>query len=75
MTDYESMWRQTADECQQLREQVERLKGNRKENPTLRDQFAMAALTGLLAYGEKFDVSAYDDAYAFADSMMKAREK
>lgn len=49
-----------------------------KEAPALRDQFAMAALTGMLAE----DYSTTDlnpseiasDAYGYADAMLKARE-
>ncbi len=45
--------------------------------PTLRDQFAMAALTGLLVcpgrkYGANDDAA---DAYALADEMVKARAR
>ncbi len=42
------------------------------ERPTLRDQFAMAALTGLLAKGRSHAV-VVTDAYGFADAMMKER--
>lgn len=48
---------------------------------TLRDQFAMAALTGCLAsFGEMDDPSEYAssiamDAYLLADAMMEVREK
>lgn len=48
---------------------------------TLRDEFAMAALTGLLqsprivAHMEKFDKKASEIAYQIADGMMKARGK
>lgn len=44
------------------------------ERPTLRDQFAMAALTGLLGFGD--DLDPYDAAslsYTIADAMMKER--
>ncbi len=42
----------------------------------LRDEFAMAALTGLLANEDRdADASGYAlDAYMFADAMLKARE-
>lgn len=78
MTDFEEKWRQTADECRQLREQVDRLKGNRKENPTLRDQFAMVALHGMVTRvswpgDEKNDAA--KAAYTYADAMMKHREQ
>lgn len=72
MTDYEAMWHKACEENKFLVDQNERLKGNKKENPTLRDQFAMAALTGLLARGERYDVTT--DAYTIADSMMKERD-
>lgn len=46
---------------------------------TLRDKFAMAALTGLLA-GNEFDglyirARTAEEAYLLADAMMEAREK
>jgi len=48
-------------------------------NKTLRDEFAMAALTGLLAGLESDGHLAHDDAAQFAydraDAMMKEREK
>jgi hypothetical protein len=74
MTDYEAMWKNSVEEVNWLTEQNQRLKGNKRENPTLRDQFAMAALTGILAYGKRFDVSASDDAYSFAEAMMVERD-
>lgn len=40
----------------------------------LRDQFAMAALTGLLAQEYPFDTEISEKAYKFADAMLKARE-
>jgi len=45
------------------------------EQPTLRDRFAMAALTGLII-GDKVHgpVSIVDDAYRVADAMMAARK-
>ncbi len=47
------------------------------ERPTLRDQFAMAALTGLLAAHDPesylSDQGVSDRAYAIADAMMKER--
>lgn len=49
-------------------------------NPKLRDKFAMAALTGMLAANrtpgalEEFDHIA-DKAFKYADSMMKRRTK
>lgn len=48
---------------------------------TLRDEFAMAALTGLLqsprivAHMEKFEKKASEVAYQIADGMMGARDK
>jgi hypothetical protein len=80
MTDYESKWRMTSQENQQLRDMVDRLRGNKRENPTLRDQFAMIALPAViemssLAYNNsQFDYLA-KKAYLIADEMMKAREK
>ena len=75
MTDYEAMWKNSVEEVNWLTEQNQRLKGNKRENPTLRDQFAMAALTGILAYNKRIDVSASADAYSFADAMMAERDK
>jgi hypothetical protein len=40
---------------------------------TLRDFFAAAALTGLLADGDR--ITAVQNAYAFADKMIKERER
>ena len=46
------------------------------EQPTLRDQFAMAALTGMMATNSTNDVMAYvRDAYKMADAMLAAREE
>lgn len=49
--------------------------------PTLRDQFAMAALVGLLSQNARTDESPWNDyediaeeAFGLADVMMKARE-
>ena len=43
--------------------------------PTLRDQFAMAALTGLV-FGRKDNVNTFaEEAYKIADAMLKAREE
>lgn len=47
------------------------------EQPTLRDQFAMAALTGLLStsHGQAESVvDQADTAYRYADAMMEARK-
>lgn len=44
------------------------------DRPTLRDQFAMAALTGLLAHGFAGRSAPATEAYAIADAMMKARK-
>ncbi len=43
------------------------------ERPTLRDQFAMAALTGLLQSGTMPASSAVSKALTIADAMMKER--
>ena len=46
------------------------------ERPTLRDQFAMAALTGLLAdYNGTNWKGMANTSYAIADAMMKERNK
>ena len=46
------------------------------EYKTLRDEFAMAALTGILANpdSDKSDIGASIDAFGYADAMMKARK-
>lgn len=52
-------------------------KDNRPAERTLRDEFAMAALTGLLSYS-KVNIDAVidntNDAYMYADYMMEARK-
>ena len=55
---------------------------NIQSAPTLRDQFAMAALQGLLSHrGNSFPVEHYDCvdfsnvSYELADAMLKARDK
>lgn len=48
-----------------------------QDAPTLRDQFAMAALTGLLCVpiGSQYtNTMAASDAYNYADAMLAARE-
>ena len=43
--------------------------------PTLRDRFAMAALTGLVSRTPRYDYgTAAQSAYRYADAMMKERE-
>lgn len=49
---------------------VEKIKALHREH--LRDKFAMAALTGLLADGDNADPAPV--AYRIADAMLKARE-
>ena len=44
--------------------------------PTLRDQFAMATLTGLITrHGDEGSKAAAEISYRYADAMMKAREE
>ena len=74
MTDYEAKWLNAVEEINWLTKQNERLKGNKRENPTLRDQFAMAALTGLLANNVSTE-KIHDYAYTIADAMMQQRDK
>ena len=45
-----------------------------RSEPTLRDQFAMAALTGILARRPTSREDAAEEAYAYADAMMEARK-
>lgn len=77
MTDYEAKWLNAVEENKWLIEQNQRLQGNKRENPTLRDQFAMAALTGIIPCGFHdmtfAAITAY--AYEYADNMMKERDK
>lgn len=51
-------------------------KGDMTDKPTLRDQFAMAALTGLLARNGVYEVieDVVIDSYRIADGMLKERE-
>jgi hypothetical protein len=45
------------------------------QEPTLRDQFAMAALTGLIfKYGTLHPSLVAEKIYVFADAMMEARK-
>jgi hypothetical protein len=48
-----------------------------KQKKTLRDEFAMAALTGLLADPQNLGTHKYicGDAYDYAEEMMKERRK
>ena len=58
-----------------LRHRNDMLKGSKFENPTLRDQFAMAALTGLLAvlsHKTSAELLAIE-AYEAADYMLEKR--
>lgn len=69
---YKDMWEKTVEENKWLHEQNDRLKGNRNENPTIRDQFAMAALSSITAGGNTPEYIA-EWAYEIADAMMKKR--
>lgn len=64
------------DENEFLRQRNEMLKGIRTENPTLRDQFAMAALPALIADPQSvaYPIGHARLAYEYADVMLKARE-
>jgi hypothetical protein len=62
------------DENEWFRQQNERLKGNRHENPTLRDQFAMAALQALDLKG-LFAKDIAEISYKVADAMLEARKE
>jgi hypothetical protein len=77
MTDYQKMWQETANENIELYKQIDRLKGNSRENPTLRDQFAMASLPGLLAKSGHFVTAVFisESAYKIAEAMMIERNK
>ena len=77
MDEYEAKWHNAVEEINWLTEQNERLKGNKRENPTLRDQFAMVAMTGIIPCGfhdmTSTAIAAY--AYDYADAMMTERNK
>ena len=45
------------------------------EEPTLRDRFAMAALTGLLGYSISTPKVYAQESYEFADAMLEERKK
>lgn len=69
------------DETEKLRERITELEGivNRmsdlmEERVTIRDQFAMAALTGLIA-DDPIIASDVPEAYRYADAMMEARKQ
>lgn len=46
-----------------------------KQEKTLRDEFAMAALTGFIARGQGSVEEIAEGSYIMADALMKAREK
>ena len=73
MTDYEEKWRAACADVAYYSEQCERLRGSKFENPTLRDQFAMAALTGMMAANWDRDRVA-KISYEVADYMLKVRD-
>lgn len=73
----------TEDELQHMKQTLHdvcgvtlRLQIDMQAKADLRDEFAMAALTGLLQQGyDKFDPSEWSNqAYAYADAMMEARK-
>lgn len=57
-----------------IREQIAKAKRISPEKATLRDQFAMVALTGILVDNEVGLNATVILAFAFADAMLKARE-
>jgi hypothetical protein len=61
---------------QMLEDEVCSLQRQLRETATLRDQFAMAALTGLLANPDaaKYSKDRTEVAYELADGMLKERE-
>jgi len=73
MVDYKSMWESAYDENKFLRHNIERMRGTKTENPTLRDQFAMAALPAMMSHVGWEHWAEYS--YEVADMMMEAREK
>jgi len=69
------LWAERSTE-QMLEDEVCSLQRQLREIATLRDQFAMAALTGLLANPDaaKYSNDRTEVAYELADAMLKARE-
>ncbi len=76
MDNYKAMWEREVENNAWITAQNQRLKGNKRENPTLRDQFAMAAMTGLLAnnVGRPQFMDYAARAYEIAGYMMMARD-
>jgi len=71
----------TLNENEHLRQRIEQLEAsvNRmadvlEDRVTIRDQFAMAALTGLIA-DDPIIASDVPEAYRYADAMMEARKQ
>ena len=65
------------EELLELRLAVDRVADAQRAQPTLRDQFAMAALTGMFAGRPPGELPAEDwaaAAYAWADAMIEARK-
>lgn len=73
MNNYKAMWEQAIEHNAWITAQNERLKGNKRENPTLRDQFAMAAMTGLLAKPSVVSIDVVAEAYKIADRALSFR--
>ena len=63
-----AMLRESADEIERLREACK----NASSYISVRDQFAMAALTGMLMRSVGYEETA-EKAYKFADAMLKSR--
>ena len=63
---------------EQLRKSLDLIRGMERDRLTLRDQFAMAALTGFMGSGDcatgNHDATA-KLAYRFADAMLEARKE
>jgi hypothetical protein len=51
------------------------LAAKREREAPLRDQFAMAALTGILAHGDATISTTESICYKIADAMLEARDK
>lgn len=73
MTDYKDMWESAVQEAYVLKKENEQLKAAKKEIPTLRDQFAMAVLPGLLANPNITYMDKVKRAYDMADQMLVFR--
>lgn len=63
------------DEAKQAEAMADSMSSADTKAPTLRDQFAMAAMQGIIAhFGFEFEERNADQSYLVADAMMEARK-